>query len=482
MIMQAWPFLISRNKVLDYRTVVAPDFMRENQTAPLLAKSAGGTFTEPNTAVLSTIPNAKVTLVFRVLTARAQYLAKYENKEDDTLRDSDGRPIKLIEGIVLRGLNREISITADIFDEVHRQLQNDFQRFWEETPLDTSIKFSYSFQLEISKTTESMKIIPSVTNVLSPPSTTINSPKHSEPSLPQKPRFDMPRVANQVASRLNSLISVQPTPSYSSFGDDIDPDKARKKSDEAWQVYNNNGSPYEALRLCDEAIRLDPNSVDAYRCKGLILIKRGSYPNALKAFNKAISLDSNNATLYGERGHALIGLKHYQEALDSFNKVISLDPNIVFAYIDKGSALLNLKQFEEALLAFEKVIELDINSPDGYLNKGWTLIKLGQYQTAIETLDELISRENNIPGAYNYKGLALENLGLLEEALVAFDKAIHLAPNWSLLYNNKGLVLERMNRLREALEMFKQAVRLEPRNYEAQDNELRVHLRIMRGF
>jgi hypothetical protein len=42
---QAWRFLVSRNQFLDYRTVVAPDFMCQANIASLLAKAAEGDLT-----------------------------------------------------------------------------------------------------------------------------------------------------------------------------------------------------------------------------------------------------------------------------------------------------------------------------------------------------------------------------------------------------------------------------------------------------
>ena len=67
---EVWCFLVSANKYLDYRTVVAPDFMCEKKYTFVLAQTAGGEITDKDTAHYRKIINSKVgdlTLVFRVM-------------------------------------------------------------------------------------------------------------------------------------------------------------------------------------------------------------------------------------------------------------------------------------------------------------------------------------------------------------------------------------------------------------------------------
>jgi hypothetical protein len=72
---QVYPFLVSRNRTLDYRTVVAPRFMCDNGVAHELARAAGGSLTPPGHAVYreiqavlpeDSIPKNLI-LVFRVV-------------------------------------------------------------------------------------------------------------------------------------------------------------------------------------------------------------------------------------------------------------------------------------------------------------------------------------------------------------------------------------------------------------------------------
>ncbi|MCL1489247.1 MAG: tetratricopeptide repeat protein [Pseudanabaena sp. Salubria-1] len=58
-------------------------------------------------------------------------------------------------------------------------------------------------------------------------------------------------------------------------------------------ILNRNNKPQEALLKVEEAIKLDPNSADAWGAKGLLLRSMGREKEAIAAFSKAIELSPN---------------------------------------------------------------------------------------------------------------------------------------------------------------------------------------------
>jgi WD40 repeat protein len=128
---QAWRFLVSRNQFLDYRTVVAPDFMCEANIASLLAKAAEGDQTNDDCVYYREIHGSKVgdlTIIYRVMEAQARNL----NPEiDGVLKDSFGREISFIEGLVIEGINTSISLTLEDLELNHQDLISDYRDFWE---------------------------------------------------------------------------------------------------------------------------------------------------------------------------------------------------------------------------------------------------------------------------------------------------------------------------------------------------------------
>ncbi|MFM6474660.1 MAG: WD40 repeat domain-containing protein, partial [Dolichospermum sp.] len=126
----AWGFLVSRNQYLDYRTVVAPDFMCELGVSSILAKAAEGDITEKESGYYREIHNSKaddLTLVFRVIEATSQDIGISGN---DVLKDSFGREIYLIEGIVFQGIIPDILVTWENLEEIHKSLVEYYREFW----------------------------------------------------------------------------------------------------------------------------------------------------------------------------------------------------------------------------------------------------------------------------------------------------------------------------------------------------------------
>lgn len=122
--LEAWPFLVSRNKQMGYRPVVAPDFLVNAKSTSVLSDAAGGDITKPGYLMYRQIHNTKegdLTIIFRVTDAI---------DDNDLLRDSFGRPITWITGFVFRGRLEQIAIGAKDFEKVYGLVSSSFQEFW----------------------------------------------------------------------------------------------------------------------------------------------------------------------------------------------------------------------------------------------------------------------------------------------------------------------------------------------------------------
>ena len=144
MSIKAWPFLVSRNRYLDYRTVVAPDFICEAKIANLLARVTDGDLTEPGKGFLRQIAGSKAgnfTIVFRVLKATKKDLNSKGG--DEILKDQFVREIYLIEGVVIQGIKskKNVSISHKNIEEVHKRLTEGYTQFWEHSEPHPAIPY-----------------------------------------------------------------------------------------------------------------------------------------------------------------------------------------------------------------------------------------------------------------------------------------------------------------------------------------------------
>lgn len=145
--LDCWPFLVSRNLTLDYRTIVAPDFMCEVGAASILAEIVGGSLTAEKVAFYLEIHKSKVgrlTIVFRVIETT---LEDMEIEGSGVLKDEYGREILLREGIVIKGLVPDVIVTKDALEIAHRMIIQPYREFWEYRrvkPATASVCFSLS--------------------------------------------------------------------------------------------------------------------------------------------------------------------------------------------------------------------------------------------------------------------------------------------------------------------------------------------------
>ncbi|MFM6265748.1 MAG: WD40 repeat domain-containing protein, partial [Dolichospermum sp.] len=128
---EGWFFLVSRSKNLGFTTIVAPDFMCDAKVCSLLAFVAGGKITEARKAIYRQIHNSAVgnlTLVFRVLETTYEDIGIEGNGK---IKDSFGREIPFIEGVVFKGKLTEIKVSEDIFAKIHNDIKHPYQTFWQ---------------------------------------------------------------------------------------------------------------------------------------------------------------------------------------------------------------------------------------------------------------------------------------------------------------------------------------------------------------
>lgn len=153
---QAWGFLVSRNQYLDYRTIAAPNFMCEAGASSLIAKAAEGDLTETGSALYREVHNSKVgnlTLIFRIIEATENSVGIVGN---GVLKDSFGRDIYLIEGIVLKEIMPNIIITQENFAEAHKLLVKHYCDFWECVKPNPAIPLD-AFNLQNNSSDECLK-------------------------------------------------------------------------------------------------------------------------------------------------------------------------------------------------------------------------------------------------------------------------------------------------------------------------------------
>lgn len=140
----------------------------------------------------------------------------------------------------------------------------------------------------------------------------------------------------------------------------------------------------EALKIYDEALELDPKSLDANMALGLTLLKLERYEEAINLFEKIISVYPKNEELYQLKGDGYMGLKLYKNAIEAYDKAVSLNPEFALAYFKRGVIYHSLENPEEALANYNDAIKYDPKMAKAYINKCHILYDLKEYKASLD--------------------------------------------------------------------------------------------------
>lgn len=196
-------------------------------------------------------------------------------------------------------------------------------------------------------------------------------------------------------------------------------------------------SVQKGLEYFREAIRLDPNSAEAYQgvadsyaILGLysVIAPEKAYPAARDAAQKSLQLNSRMAG-----PHATLGLidLYYdwngQKAQDEFTQAIKLDPNCAIAHSWSGEDLAAMGRFSEAVAEANLAVSEEPASPIISTNAGWTYYLAGRNDEAIGLLMKAVELDPTFPRAHFRLGIVYENRGRYDQAIAELNKAVQLS-------------------------------------------------------
>ena len=116
-----------------------------------------------------------------------------------------------------------------------------------------------------------------------------------------------------------------------------------------------------SLNLALEAIKLDPQNADAYKCAGNAYMSMERYDDAIKNFASAVKYDAHNGNRYFDLGFAYASNTQTANAMSAFAKAEELGcipENLKQLYHILGIICFDLGRYDDALINLTKAEQL----------------------------------------------------------------------------------------------------------------------------
>lgn len=182
----------------------------------------------------------------------------------------------------------------------------------------------------------------------------------------------------------------------------------------------------EALSDFDWALKLNPDIINAYFYRGMVLAQLGREEEALKSLTEAITREATPERLF-IRGEIFARMKRRDDAIADLDLALSMDPSNPYFYQSRGQTLVAMNRYQEALRDFNSALQIQPDLPKALMSRGELFAVLKHPETAIHDFSKVIALFPVYAEAYLQRSRANAALGRWEQARSDLDSYEQIA-------------------------------------------------------
>ena len=215
-----------------------------------------------------------------------------------------------------------------------------------------------------------------------------------------------------------------------------------------------------ARRDFDQALRLDPASVEANLYRIFMLLSRGEKESARHGIAELLSTAANDWNVQRVAGIALRSDGMYDEALARFSRSLKLNPgHAAILYNHRARVYHYLNQMELAEDELEKGLALEPQHPLLRTSLAYQQMRIGNLETAIRTLESVVEGDAAVRIAVPTLALCYVQTGnreraaalLTDDTLSAAEADSEMAYRLATYFSVEGDATEALHWLRRAI-------------------------------
>ncbi len=223
-----------------------------------------------------------------------------------------------------------------------------------------------------------------------------------------------------------------------------------------------------ALKVLDEALKIDARNLAALEMKGRLLVSEKKYKDAIRVFEEieAVNPEAGAAFKIG----AYVTMKETSKALDQARKIIEKYPSSARGYMVIGSIHESQKDYARAISEVKNGIRVDATNVQAivYLGKLYEASK--DFSQAMATYEDASRKKPDFVPAIFAQGALLDHTGKKNEAVAKYRTVIEKSDGFVPALNNLAyLCASGFGSKEEALRLAISAFKKEPGNAGVMD-------------
>jgi tetratricopeptide (TPR) repeat protein len=231
----------------------------------------------------------------------------------------------------------------------------------------------------------------------------------------------------------------------------------------------------EAINAGKLATQLDPNYAEGFAYLAEAYADGQNWPRAQDAANTAVRLNPNSVDAYRAKGYILEMQGRYGEAISAYQPMLTLAPKVAFLYLTIARNYRLVGNFDGSIKMAQRALELEPDRADAQDELGYSYYqsymaygRAADLERAIAELEKATKSNPDHASAWAHLGMAYYSRRNYEDAIPALQKAVELGANKVDYFNVLGLAHFYMAQCEQAMPLFQRSLAIDPNDLTAQ--------------
>lgn len=207
--------------------------------------------------------------------------------------------------------------------------------------------------------------------------------------------------------------------------------------------------------------QLKPGTAEYFLQEGIYYINEGNITMAERKLKQALKKDPNQVEALNGMGIVSLNKRKFDEAIKYFRRVIKLNHKAYDAYNYLGVIFSETGKYELAKENFLIAANAEkyMTPENAYANLAMLEVKRNNLDNALRYVEKGLQNNKTFPHLYNVKGIVFENHGDLKKALFYYEKALSLLTHDDVTFLiNLGRVQSKLGEKNKALDTLEKAL------------------------